>query len=61
CRIAGLKRPGPVNFGVREAAYLRACSAVIRWNAVRAGFGALDAVSAFVSGNNSARSKASAR
>ena len=46
-RLAGLNMPLSMAFGVREAAHLRLCESVVRWNAARAAFGVLDALSAF--------------
>ena len=46
-RSAGLKMRLSIDFGVREAAHLWLCESALRWNFARAGFGALDAVSAF--------------
>jgi hypothetical protein len=46
-RSAGVNTPLGTDFGLREAAHLRLCESVVRWNVARAGFGALDALSAF--------------
>jgi hypothetical protein len=46
-RSAGLNVRLDMSFGVREAAHLCLCESVVRWNAASAGFGALDALSAF--------------
>ena len=46
-RLAGLNMPLSMSFGIREAAHLRMCESVVRWNAARAGFGVLEALSAF--------------
>jgi hypothetical protein len=46
-RTAGLDVRLDLCFGPRQRAYLRACHSALRWNAVRAGFGVLDAMSAF--------------
>jgi hypothetical protein len=46
-RTAGLALPRDMAYGPREAAYFCACESAIRWDAVRMGFGVLDAMSAF--------------
>ena len=46
-RTAGFAPRRDVNAGPRDVAYFWACESAIRWDAVRSGFGVLDAMSAF--------------
>jgi hypothetical protein len=46
-RAAGLAAPRSVTFGARDVAHFYACESAISWDAVRMGFGVLDAISDF--------------